>query len=110
MSRERTHHIGPNPDAMAQQALDGALAGLGQARNLAADWPSCELHLLASLASVVAARLPAAVARCREEGHSWSEIGDLLGVTKQSATSRFGPLVEQQGKTAGANAADADAG
>ena len=38
------------------------------------------------------------------------EIGDLLGVTKQSATSRFGPLVEQQGKTAGANAADADAG
>lgn len=101
MSRDRTHHVGPNPDAAAQRALDGALAALGNARGLAADWPSCELHLLASLASVVADRLPAAVARCRNEGHSWSEIGDLLGVTKQSATSRFGPLVAQAGQAEG---------
>ncbi len=101
MSRERTHHIAPNPDAEAQQALDSALAALGQARGLAHGWPTCDLHLLASLASAVADRLPAVVARCREQGHSWSEIGDLLGVTKQSATSRFGPLVEPHHKRSG---------
>ncbi len=27
--------------------------------------------------------------RCRESGHSWSEIGERLGVTKQAAQHRF---------------------
>jgi hypothetical protein len=29
------------------------------------------------------------VGKAREEGHSWTEIGDALGVTKQTAWQRF---------------------
>jgi hypothetical protein len=29
------------------------------------------------------------VGKAREEGHSWTEIGEALGVTKQTAWQRF---------------------
>jgi len=35
-------------------------------------------------------RLDEAVARARADGHSWAEIGDAAGITRQSAHERWG--------------------
>lgn len=34
------------------------------------------------------------VDQCREAGHTWQEIGDLLGVTRQAAFQRFGKPID----------------
>lgn len=34
------------------------------------------------------------VEQCREAGHTWQEIGDLLGVTRQAAFQRFGKPID----------------
>ena len=34
------------------------------------------------------------VEQCRDAGHTWQEIGDLLGVTRQAAFQRFGKPVD----------------
>ena len=34
------------------------------------------------------------VQQCRDAGHTWQEIGDLLGVTRQAAFQRFGKPVD----------------
>jgi hypothetical protein len=40
-----------------------------------------------------------AVQQCRDAGHTWQEIGDLLGVTRQAAFQRFGkPIDPRTGK------------
>ena len=36
------------------------------------------------------ADLDAAVVRARENGRSWQQIGDILGMTKQGANNRLG--------------------
>lgn len=37
--------------------------------------------------------------QCRDAGHTWQEIGDLLGVTRQAAFQRFGkPLDPRTGE------------
>lgn len=37
--------------------------------------------------------------QCRDAGHTWQEIGDLLGVTRQAAFQRFGkPIDPRTGK------------
>jgi hypothetical protein len=39
------------------------------------------------------------VLQCRDAGHTWQEIGDLLGVTRQAAFQRFGkPIDPRTGK------------
>ncbi len=39
------------------------------------------------------------VQQCRDAGHTWQEIGDLLGVTRQAAFQRFGkPIDPRTGK------------
>ncbi|MGH3534657.1 MAG: DUF3887 domain-containing protein [Pseudonocardiaceae bacterium] len=39
------------------------------------------------------------VAQCRDAGHTWQEIGDVLGVTRQAAFQRFGkPLDPRTGE------------
>jgi hypothetical protein len=40
--------------------------------------------------------LRANVARARQAGHSWQEIADALGVTKQSAWERFGSSQDEE--------------
>jgi hypothetical protein len=32
--------------------------------------------------------------QCRDAGHTWQEIGDLLGVTRQAAFQRFGKPID----------------
>ncbi|MEU6717369.1 DUF3887 domain-containing protein [Nonomuraea sp. NPDC046802] len=34
------------------------------------------------------------VRQCRDAGHTWQEIGDLLGVTRQAAFQRFGKPID----------------
>lgn len=89
MGRSRDHYRGPLVDRPEQEALQAAMVAVAGERGLALEWPTCELAVLASLGAAVAARLAPAVAQCRDEGESWAEIGDLLGVTKQSARARF---------------------
>jgi hypothetical protein len=38
--------------------------------------------------------LKLAVQQCRDAGHTWQEIGDLLGVTRQAAFQRFGKPID----------------
>lgn len=47
------------------------------------------LAALRELASAVAAETLTAVDAAREDGESWSRIGDALGVSKQAARQRF---------------------
>jgi hypothetical protein len=46
------------------------------------------------LSAAVSGTLRAAVDRARSAGHSWSEIGDVLGTTRQAAFQRFGRPVD----------------
>ena len=51
-----------------------------------------------SLARVVEDGLREAVQQARRAGHTWAEIGDLLGTTRQAAFQRFGrPLDPRTG-------------
>ncbi|MFD0331947.1 DUF3887 domain-containing protein [Streptacidiphilus monticola] len=38
--------------------------------------------------------LKLSVQQCRDAGHTWQEIGDLLGVTRQAAFQRFGRPID----------------
>lgn len=38
--------------------------------------------------------LTLSVQQCRDAGHTWQEIGDLLGVTRQAAFQRFGKPID----------------
>ena len=49
-----------------------------------------------------------AVVSARGRGHSWEEIGDALGVTRQTAWERFGSGVEPEDPIAAARGALAD--
>lgn len=43
------------------------------------------------------ANLLAAVQQARREGASWSTIGDAIGVSKQAAQQKYGPLCSPLG-------------
>ena len=43
--------------------------------------------------SAVDLQLVEAVRQARADHHSWSEIGVMLGVSKQAAQRKYGPLV-----------------
>lgn len=56
------------------------------------DWDSYPLEALRECCRAETALEKAmwqTVAKARESGHSWTEIGDALGVTKQTAWQRF---------------------
>jgi hypothetical protein len=46
------------------------------------------------LAAAASAALQQAVDRARAAGHSWREIGDVLGTTRQAAFQRFGHPID----------------
>jgi hypothetical protein len=51
------------------------------------------------------------VQQCRDAGHTWQEIGDLLGVTRQAAFQRFGkPIDPRTGEPMDKTVHMADAG
>lgn len=51
------------------------------------------LMALADQRSAVEAELVEAVRRARADHHTWSEIGTMLGVTKQAAQRKYARLI-----------------
>lgn len=49
-----------------------------------------ELGTLGALAGDVDAMIASTVTGLRASGHTWQEIGDALGVTRQAAQQRYG--------------------
>jgi hypothetical protein len=66
-------------DAVARVGSGSPLAALGAARDLA---------------DAAGDAMQQAVDRARAAGHSWREIGDVLGTTRQAAFQRFGHPVD----------------
>jgi hypothetical protein len=81
----------PRVIAAARVALDDVPAG-------PALTPLETVDVIRSLARVVEDGLREAVQQARQAGHTWAEIGDLLGTTRQAAFQRFGrPLDPRTG-------------
>jgi len=60
--------------------------------------PLAAVAVIRSLARVAEEGLREAVQQARQAGHTWAEIGDLLGTTRQAAFQRFGrPLDPRTG-------------
>jgi hypothetical protein len=57
--------------------------------HLAADRPLAALTLLSQVESWQRTLLDQAVAAARENGASWAEVGEAMGISKQSAHERF---------------------
>ena len=85
--RDRYIAPGTGPDTAA--VIDAAIESLAAARNFEVLDATITLHLLASLLAQTQARLPQTVTDARDQGCSWAEIADLLGVTRASAWQRF---------------------
>ena len=66
-------------DAVARVGSGSPLAALAAARDLA---------------TVAGEAMQQAVDQARAAGHSWREIGDVLGTTRQAAFQRFGHPVD----------------
>jgi hypothetical protein len=81
-------------------ALTAALAGQAAGLTAAAVSPLAppaylDLVRRARDADVLAGQvLTLCVQQCRDAGHTWQEIGDLLGVTRQAAFQRFGKPID----------------
>ena len=87
----RDHYLEPATGDDTEAVLDEAIATLGTVRGLS--WlgdAGVTLHLLTSLIAQAQQQLPRAVADARDQDYSWAQIGDLLGVTRASASQRYG--------------------
>jgi hypothetical protein len=77
--------------AAARVALDGVPAA-------ATLTPLQTVDVIRSMARVVEDGMREAVQQARQAGHTWAEIGELLGTTRQAAFQRFGrPLDPRTG-------------
>ena len=86
----RDHYLEPATGADTERVLEAAIETLGKLRGL--PWlgdAGATMHLLASLLAEAEDRLPRAVADARDQEYSWSQIADLLGVTRASAWQRY---------------------
>lgn len=89
-----------DPPALALPALAALLAQQASALAEAAGSPLTapaylDLVQHARDAEVLAGQvLRLGVQQCRDAGHTWQEIGDLLGVTRQAAFQRFGKPID----------------
>ena len=86
---------GPRDD---QPALARVLSAAGVAAGSGStDEPLAPLDAVAairSLAGVVEEGMREAVRQARQAGHTWAEIGELLGTTRQAAFQRFGRPID----------------
>jgi len=86
----RNHYAAPSADDASEAAFDAAVVSLGELRGMGRRPDGAtRLHLLASLIAEAERRLGAGVAVARDEGCSWAQIADLLGVTRASAWQRY---------------------
>ncbi len=88
----RAQYLAPATSAEVSAAFDGAVARLCEVHNFSTLDPAALLHVLTSLIAEGEARIGLAVSDARASGLSWSQIGDLLGVTRASAWQRYSDL------------------
>jgi hypothetical protein len=81
----------PIPDA--RQALTIAIKQLAESRDVALGDSPTSLRLLRDLRDDADEWLVQMVRDTVERGHTWAEVGALLGVTKQAAHERFAPQI-----------------
>ncbi len=74
------------PEETEEQIRADWLAHIGQARNLE------QIRTEAWAVSAAQARLTDAVRAARAAGHSWTEIGQAAGITRQAAHERWAHL------------------
>lgn len=84
---------------IAEQArllgADAAVAGEHEARPALA-----VVRAASTVAELAGSALRVSVEQARQSGHTWQEIGDLLGVSRQAAFQRFGrPADPRTGET-----------
>jgi hypothetical protein len=86
----RDHYISPATGDDTSRVVDHATRTLQELRGFPPnDDPGVALHLLASVVAEAQSRLPAAVSRARNQGCSWAQIADLLGVTRATVWQRY---------------------
>jgi hypothetical protein len=86
-----------NPPVLTR-VLSAARVAVDGVSEDAALGPLEAVTVVRSLARVVEDGLREAVHQAREAGHTWAEIGELLGTTRQAAFQRFGrPLDPRTG-------------
>jgi len=84
--------------AVLTRVISAARVAVGDVPAGPALEPLAAVAVIRSLARVVEEGLREAVQQARQAGHTWAEIGDLLGTTRQAAFQRFGrPLDPRTG-------------
>ncbi len=87
--------VEPHGGEDAAVALFQALRSLAESRNVVVDpgepanTVRGNLWVLASLRAEIEAAIEVEVANCRMFKLSWTEIGDVLGVSRQAARQRY---------------------
>jgi hypothetical protein len=80
---------------LAGQAAELAMAAAGSGAGPLSPPAYLDLVRRSHGVDVLAERvLRLSVQQCRDAGHTWQEIGDLLGVTRQAAFQRFGKPID----------------
>jgi len=96
--RRPLHAVGPDElpapvlDGLSRAVLDDAVETLARLRT--PYWlgdSGVRLHALASLLAQARALLPDAVTDARDQDLTWTEIGQLLGLTADTAARRYRP-------------------
>jgi hypothetical protein len=76
------------------RVINAARVALDDVPEDAALAPLAAVAVIRSLARVVEDGMREAVQRARQAGHTWAELGDLLGTTRQAAFQRFGRPID----------------
>jgi hypothetical protein len=84
----------PPKEALMSSEADGELAEAAMVAASILD-PLDQIEALAALGEVTDQWIVRAVKAARAEDCSWTQIGDSLGVTKQSAFSKYRALVDE---------------
>jgi hypothetical protein len=95
---------------LAEQVAQGArqLAELA-AREASASGELATVRLAQQMDALSGVTLRVCVERARAAGHTWQELGDLLGVSRQAAFQRFGKPIDPRTGAPMSNAVQADA-
>jgi hypothetical protein len=87
--------VPPSLTSLAAQLAEQAAVLADDVRNPLASPPYLDLIRHAQGTHLVAEQvLRLCVQQARDAGHTWQEIGDLLGVTRQAAFQRFGKPID----------------
>jgi hypothetical protein len=85
-------------NAAGQGGVGHGGAGQGWESSTGASSPApaglAAVQVASELAAVSAAALRLSVEQARAAGHTWQELGDVLGVSRQAAFQRFGHPVD----------------